>query len=148
MVCKRHVLPLTTLTQDKIVNESMLKSALMLILKQQNPRFVALRHEDIRTSGIPDLSLTGFNRTTWWEFKYANPKFKSEGIQELTMLRLAAVGFARYVVWEDVGGFKRTLVVHPKHIGEDLGVHAESSCVGFDHRFIAKYMEDIHRRGY
>lgn len=122
-------------------NESSLKSALMEQIKLQLPRFVALRHEDVRTAGIPDLSLTGMGRTSWWEFKHGTPDFDSTGIQELTMLRLAGSGFARYVIWQERNGILRTLVVHPKHVDDLM---AEESCIGFDHRFLVGYMKQVH----
>lgn len=123
------------------MNESLLKSALIKELKLQLPGFVALRHADVRTSGIPDLSLTGRTHTTWWEFKHGTPSFASSGIQELTMLRLAAAGYARYVVWEEKLGIRRTLVVHPRQIG---AVDAEAWCTGFDHRFVVAFMRKVH----
>lgn len=123
-------------------DESGLRSALMREVKLVLPGFTALRHEDVRTSGIPDLSLTGLKRTTWWEFKHGTPDFDSTDIQELTMLRLAAAGYARYVIWHEKRGIKRTLVVHPKHLGD---LTPEVWCVGFDHRFIVEFMRSAHR---
>ena len=70
-----------------------------------------LRHEERRggRSGVPDLSITGWFKTTWWEFKYADPDFDSEGLQELTMLRCAAIGAGGwYVIFEDVKDRKST----------------------------------------
>ena len=122
-------------------DESSLKSGLMKELKAHLPGFVALRHEDMRSAGIPDLSLTGCARTTWWEFKYGMPSFKGSGIQELTMLRLAAAGYARYVVWEEKRDVKRTLIVHPKQVGT---MDAEAWCTGFDHRFVVEFMKKAH----
>lgn len=122
------------------MNESYLKSALMKELKLQLPGFVALRHEDVRSAGIPDMSLTGGGRTTWWEFKLAAPRFASRGIQELTMLQLAAAGFARYVVWEEKRSVMRTLIVHPKRIGTLM---PEDWCTGFDMQFIVDFMRKV-----
>lgn len=127
-------------------DESSLKSALMRELRLTLPKFVALRHEDVRTCGIPDLSLTGLGRTTWWEFKHANPRFESQGVQELTMLRLAACGYARYVVWEEDanGGAQRTLIVHPKKM---QSLEPEDACGGFNMKFVARFMQAAHEGG-
>jgi hypothetical protein len=123
-------------------NESGLKSKLMQQIKKDLPGFVALRHEDVRTSGIPDLSMTGLGRTSWYEFKHSAPTFKSSGIQELTMLRLAAAGVAWYVIWEEnKHGIKRTLIVRPKCLTE---LYPEASCSGFDHKFIVGFMKKVH----
>lgn len=124
-------------------NESVLKLKLMEQIRKDLPGFVALRHEDVRTSGIPDMSLTGFAKTTWWEFKHAVPTFDSTGIQELTMLRLAAAGYARYVIWEEQRGIKRTLIVHPRHVGTKPLIH-ESACVGYDMQWLVAYMRKAH----
>jgi len=113
-------------------------------LRLMLPGFVALRHEDVRTCGIPDLSLTGLNKTTWWEFKYGHPDFSSHGIQELIMLRLAAAGFARYVLWMEVGnGVETTLIVHPKKL-KDL--EWEVAIPRFDHKAVVSYMKAVHER--
>jgi hypothetical protein len=124
-------------------DESKLKSKLMLRVKERLPGFVALRHEDVRSSGHPDISMTGFARTSWWEAKHGTPDFESQGIQELTMRRLAAAGYARYIVWEERRGIRRTLIVHPKHIGTDPLI-AEASCVGFDHDFVIDCIRKAH----
>lgn len=124
-------------------DESGLKSKLLKQISLRLPGFIALRHEDVRSSGIPDLSLTGFGRTSWWEFKHAAPTLKSKGIQELTMLRLAGAGFARYVVWEEnKHGIQRTLVVHPKNL---VSMTPEEWFVGYDHKAIVEYMRKVHR---
>lgn len=124
-------------------DESALKSKFMLELKQV-PGFVALRHEDVRTAGIPDLSVTGHGRTTWWEFKHADPVIRSFRYQELTMQRLATAGFARYVIWlqHANGTAKRTLIVHPRQF--DV-LRTEHWCSGFDHHFVVDYMKQVHR---
>ena len=124
--------------------ESPLKSKLMEHIKLHMKDFVAMRHEDIRTSGIPDLSLTGYGKTTWWEVKHGTPNFDSRGIQELTMLRLAGAGYARYLIYiEDAdGNNKRTLIVHPKHIGD---MEAEAWCIGHNHRWVIEFFRKVHK---
>lgn len=125
--------------------ETNLKSKLMEQIKLHMRGFVALRHEDIRTSGIPDISLTGYNRGGWIEVKHGCPDFDSEGIQELTMLRLAAAGFyAYYLIYlEDKDGeSKRTLIVHPKNL---KSLDAEAWCVGHDHRWVVEWFKEKHR---
>lgn len=122
-------------------DESGLKSALLKQMKLVVPGFVVLGHRDGVTSGVPDWSVTGEGRTTWIEFKHAAPNFKSTGIQELTMMRLAGAGYARYVVWEEKRGVKRTLIVHPKDL-KDLT--PEAWCVGFDHRWLAEQIRKAH----
>ena len=124
-----------------IKDESGLKSALMRQIKIGLPGFVALRHEDVRTSGIPDLSLTRYGRTSWWEFKHAAPNFVSSGIQELTMLRLATAGRAWYVVWHEYGSLKETLIVRPKNL---KALTPEASCMKFNHLFVIEFMRKVH----
>ncbi len=133
------------------MTEASLKSAFMLAVGKQLLGFVALRHEDIRTSGIPDLSITGFGKTSWFEFKVANPQFHGTELQELTMLRLAAAGFARYLVWSENknGTGKRTLIIHPKEVFKKNGhvseMEIEAFCVGYDHRWVCSYIRERHQ---
>jgi hypothetical protein len=127
-------------------NESKLKSSLMDIIRTQLPGFVAIRHEDVRRSGIPDLSLTGHGKVSWVEIKHGDPHFDSEGIQELTMLRLAVAGYARYLIYmEDKdGGNKRTMIVHPKKLGT---LEPEAECKGHDHRWVTEFFKRRHSNG-
>jgi len=62
-------------------------------------KFVVFKHADRFTHGVPDISMTGNSVTSWWELKVADPEFDSPGIQELTMIRLAAGGCARYLIY-------------------------------------------------
>ena len=96
------------------MSETKLKAKLVEKLRKELPKFVIYTHQDM-ASGIPDLSINGNGRISWWELKFADPDFDSTGIQELDMLRLAANNvFAGYVIYEDIGGNQRTRIVHPK----------------------------------
>jgi hypothetical protein len=120
-------------------HESDYKATLMRELRARLTGCVALRHEDRFTSGIPDISVTLHGRTSWWEAKVTPVVSKS--IQELTMLRLAAAGYARYVVWEDKCGIRRTLIVHPKHLSD---LTPEAFCVGFDMKWLVEQIRVVH----
>lgn len=124
--------------------EGLLKAAWIKEMKKGLPHFVVLPHQDVRQSGHPDVSVTGHGRTSWLEFKHGDPHFDDTGIQELTMLRLAAAGYARYVVYiENAKGLaKRTLIVHPKNFGS---LEPEVWAVGFDHRFVVDFIKQVHR---
>lgn len=122
--------------------ESHLKSQFMELARKEMQKFVLFRHEDFRTGGIPDLSVTGFLKTSWWEFKHGTPHFETKGIQELTMLRLAAVGFAFYIIFEETETHKRTLIVHPRDI---KAIVPAAFSLGFDYKFIIDFMKRIHR---
>lgn len=125
--------------------EADLKVVLVQTFKLILPTFKTLRHEDVRTCGIPDLSTTGLGRTSWLEVKHGTPKFDSIGVQEVTMLQLAGAGFARYVIYQEdkTGENKRTLIVHPRYLKE---LEPEVSCVGFNHRFVVEYIYRVHKR--
>jgi hypothetical protein len=128
--------------------ESKHKAAVMKILRQV-PHYVALRHEDLFTSGIPDISLSGMRHTSWWEFKHATPKFESKGIQELTCKRLAAHGYrCHYVICyqvpnEDV----MTYIVHPDKLHK-FQTEARYWTDGINYKWIAKQMIDLHEYGF
>jgi hypothetical protein len=98
-------------------DEAKLKSDFIKEIKAHSHGVVIIHHEDVRTSGIPDISITFNGRTTWWELKHATPQFDSPGIQELTMLRLNAHGFARYLIYyESKVASRQTLIVDPKYL--------------------------------
>lgn len=124
-------------------DESGLKAALLKEMRLQLPGFVIQAHADGLRSGVPDWSVDGNGRTSWLEFKHATPDFSSRGIQELTMLRLAAASYARYVVWWEnaQGTGKRTLIVHPKNL-KDLV--PEAWCVGHNHRWLVEWIRARH----
>jgi len=124
--------------------EAALKSRLVQTIKLRLPSFVLFRHEDVRTAGIPDISLTGNKFDSWWECKHGTPNFPSTHLQELRMKQLAVQGFARYVIWmeEADGSLKRTLIVEPKHLYD---LTPEYECNGFSIEFVVEYMKQVHR---
>lgn len=129
--------------------ESELKSAFLHELKRSLPGFEAIRHEDVRTSGTPDLSITGAGRTSWWEFKHCTPRWTGHELQELMCHRLAVAGYCRYVFWwESASGLgQRTMIVHPRTVRERTGwqVVPEEVCPGFDHRWLVQQVKAVHR---
>lgn len=127
--------------------ESALKSSLKLKVRRWLPGFVLLSHEDVRTVGIPDWSLTGRGRTSWWEFKHATPDFDLHGRQKLTMQRLEGAGRAFYVVWyeDTTPGSQRTYIMAPHHMSKPLDRSAYIEfAAGFDHRFVVEFMRGVH----
>ena len=61
------------------------------------------------------------------------------------MLRLAAAGYARYIIyWERRDGeFKKTMIVHPRHL-HDLEPFA-STADGFNHKWIIDFIKQMHQ---
>lgn len=118
-------------------DETGLKSKLWPFLKC--PGFVPLRHEDVRTSGIPDLSYTGLGKTSWWEFKHATPDWSTSGIQELTCMRLAVSGICRYVFWHEVDDFRETRIYVPGKMQTP-----ELAMPGFHFEQLAELMRSYH----
>lgn len=119
-----------------------------LIARIPTPEFLVFAHSDLRKYGIPDLSISGHGRTTWWELKHATPRFATKEIQEITCLRLAHTSFCRYVIYVERGGRKQTLIVHPKEVfgknGNVLGMPYEQCFEGFDHDQVTAYIKLIH----
>ena len=124
------------------VTEANLKSALVSLLRKELPGYVTFRHEDRHLFGVPDFSVTGNRIVSWWEAKHANPSFVSQGIQELTMLRLANQSHARYIIWDENGGAKRTLIVHPKEMNEWQS--AKELVTGFNHKWLVEQIRKVH----
>lgn len=123
------------------MTEAFLLSNLLNKLRATLPRAVVIKHCDRMTSGVPDFSVTMNGRTSWWETKYACPSFKSQGIQELTLLRLATAGYARYIVWEEKKGIRQTLIVHPRNIQE---LKLEARCEGFNYMWVVEQIVKAH----
>lgn len=117
---------------------------------EKDKRFIALRHEFGAGAqpGNPDLSITGGRCTTWLEFKHATPQFDDNGRQLLTMMRLAAAGHARYVIWwESATGLgKRTMIVHPREVRDRKGwlLNPEEVTNGHDHRWLVQWLLSKH----
>lgn len=96
-------------------SEATLKAQLMSHLRHTLPGAVCFRHEDKMTHGIPDISVTIFGRTVWFEAKrIVNGELHETGIQNLTMLRLAGAGEAWFVYWVKADSSWTTAIVHPK----------------------------------
>ncbi|CAB4189997.1 hypothetical protein UFOVP1196_24 [uncultured Caudovirales phage] len=126
------------------MNEATLKGRLMLALKEELPSAVCIRIEDKFKSGTPDLVVNHNKESSWYEVKYADPKFDSEGIQELTMRKLSLASFhARYIVYDESLGKKRVLIVHPVNIPR-WSTHYEVALEGFNHRGVAQYIKGVH----
>ena len=116
----------------------------MVVLNAQLPEFLILRHEDVRTSGIPDISINGLKRTSWLEVKHADPTIDLHPeLQELTCRRVARKSFyCRYLVYfENGNGLKRTMLIHPDNIHS---MSPDQWTVGFDHRWVAECLRKVH----
>lgn len=127
--------------------EGELKSLFGAELKRRAPDFLVLQYA---TNGAPDREVVGLGHTTRWEMKHATPDFRSSGDQELMCTRLAAAAHCRYVIWQQRGGIKKTMIVHPREVflmGQkrrtskpgvvwSWDLNAEAWCVGFDMRWL------------
>lgn len=124
------------------MKEETVRSQFVSTARSILPSFQFMRHEDKFKHGVPDLSVTGRRFTSWWEFKLADPDFQSEGIQELTMKRLDAAGFARYIIYEKDP--KQIFIVRPDDLRDwkTLGI----CYVGWDHTWVLRYMWDVHSK--
>jgi hypothetical protein len=121
-------------------------ATLLKTLRKILPDWVILKLADKWTYGIPDISATGSGISSWWECKHANPDFKSQGIQELTAMRLAKHGICYYVIFVDKP--KSVLIVHPKDI-KNWETSAIAQCEGFDYEWVVNFIIKTHhdRRG-
>lgn len=130
--------------------ETPLKIALLRVIQQQAGQdFLPLLHQQVRGHGMPDMTLTGHKRTSWWEIKHATPDFVSPGIQEHTCALLAQNGFCRYIIYFETLTLQETWIVHPRYI---LGRHGKTAGLptleyvfnGHDHKGVLKYMLGVH----
>lgn len=126
--------------------EAELKSAFMQTLRSELPQFLVLLST---TAGAPDRAIVGNGFTSYWEMKHATPQFDSPGVQELLCMRLAVQAYCRYVLWweSSTSAGQRTMIVHPRVVHERTGwiLQPESSCTGFNHRWLVEQIKRLHR---
>lgn len=126
--------------------EAKLKSKLRAAIKEHLPGFLILAYA---TNGAPDLSIVGGGRQSNWEAKHSTPSFRSPGDQELMTMRMAAAGHCRYIVWDERGGMKKTMIVHPREVFNRQGgwtFNAEAWCVGHDVKWLVEQIRREHAR--
>ena len=123
--------------------EGELKSQFAAELKRQLPGFYLLQYS---TNGAPDREIVGAGRSTRWEMKHGTPDFLSPGDQELMCCRLAVAAHCKYVIWQDIRGIQRTLIVRPRDVKERTSwlLDAEASCSGFNMRWLVEQVRIAH----
>jgi len=128
--------------------EAELRSRFMKTMRSDWPGAIALRHEDVRTVGIPDLSVTYGGSTSWWEFKHGTPDFQSMELQAHTCRRLAANGFCRYIIFREDDELEPAIfIVHPRDIDawKDGGTGLYEAMISrFDYLWLVQYIKLIH----
>ncbi len=129
------------------MSEAKIKSDLTEYLRKRFPMFVILRLEDRYTHGIPDIAVWGNKIGSATEVKFATPHFKTKGVQELTLNRLARASFAWYTVYWEKAKERRTYIIQPKDIGRSL---EESSnwVKGFNHEWVGDHIWRVHNGNY
>jgi len=126
------------------MNELSLVKELVKLMRFHLPGFVIFRIEEKVVSGIPDIIITGNGKTSFIECKFGNPDFKSKGLQEYNMNKLAVGGSAFYVVYIlDNIDRRWTYIVSPKDIGLVPGQWSLYEN-GFSHKFVIDYVKEIH----
>jgi hypothetical protein len=123
--------------------EGALKSQIAAELKRQLPGFYLLQYS---TNGAPDREIVGAGRSTRWEVKHGTPDFLSPGDQELMCCRLAVADHCRYIIFQDIRGIQRTLIVRPRDVKERTSwlLDPETSWPGFDMKSLVRYIGGVH----
>jgi hypothetical protein len=109
----------------------------VLSIKRGIPGPVIIKHADSLTSGGPDVSVTWFGMTSWWEFKTGDRVHWKNALQQLTCRRLAAAGECRVVLYEEIEEERRTVILTPDE--KELAAVA-----GFDNQFILSWVTEVH----
>lgn len=130
------------------MDEKYLVSALTDLLRKELQHFLVIKHSERvigGTVGVPDVSVTGNNHTSWLEIKFAKDKeFSSHGRQELTMLMLANYSHhARYIIFEKRGKNKWTYIVHPSNLAS-WKTQFEAVFEGYNHEAIVAHIKKVH----
>lgn len=138
------------------MTEADLKSALVGTMRQLLAGFEIHRHEDRSMSGLPDITVTGYGWTTWWEAKHGTPDFKVPGVQGVVVGKLGAAGYARYILFLEDERIRRVIIAHPDDVFDrKLGkrsyewrkvVPVTTSPLGtaFSYTSIARHIRDVH----
>lgn len=125
--------------------EGVLKAAFARELKRQLPHYEVLFYA---TAGAPDRTIVGDGRQTNWECKHLVPSMSTQGLQELTCMRLAVQGHCKYVLWSESRGMKRTLIVEPRIVYAWLrhegALRPEAVTEGFDHAWLVQQVRKAH----
>jgi hypothetical protein len=129
--------------------ETELRDAFWKRFEHLFPHYLVLNHQDVRSSGHPDSTLSGYIKTSWWEFKHATPTFTTYKLQELTCARLDNRSFCRYIIFKETHDSSMILVVRPSQILGKKGrlddVAAESCVNGFDFDWLASIVHRAHK---
>jgi hypothetical protein len=105
--------------------ENALKLQLHHTIEESYPELQSIVHQQVRGGGHPDMSLSGFKRTIWYEIKHATPYFESPGLQEWMCQRLEKTSRCRYIIFVDAPArlaqealtFSRcVIVVQPQYV--------------------------------
>jgi len=100
------------------MTEKELKAQFVAKARKRFRGAVVLRHEDLFTAGIPDISITYHGITMWLEVKYKrfNKQMKMRLVQKLTCQNLADNGFCLILIYEDTYEGPVTHLVEPKNV--------------------------------
>lgn len=127
------------------MTEADVRAKLVKLLRSQAPMWEVFRHEDHYTTGVPDISVTGNKRTSWWEVKLVDdtkPAIKQKGLKHEKMVVLAREGFARYIIFDARKGEKQIRVVPPDQFYEwQIAGHA---VIGFDYQYVVSFIRAAH----
>ncbi len=126
-------------------SESSVLNVLLKVLRKGLPNFLIVKRADLWTIGIPDVEASGNKLTSFFEFKIADPTFKSTGIQELNMLLLERYAHcAKYIIWDYRDKReKRTYIVSPRNF-KDWDTKFDHVFEGFDHTAVLNYIRKVH----
>jgi hypothetical protein len=119
-------------------------------LQTELPDALPLRHEDLFTKGIPDLSISYAGLTSWWEVKYADPYCKTTKVQRYLCEQLDRRGFlCRYLIFRrgHNGKWPREIrVVPPADFSHWRHVGLVVSTGAFDYAALVRYIQEVHER--
>jgi hypothetical protein len=130
--------------------EKRLQAQLSSFFKHKMPAAVVYRHEGQRVAGLPDMSVTWNNHTSWLELKHAvNGHIRTREVQKVRMhdLARATSRFWYVVYYEDKNG-KRTYILRPEELfgsNYQLGTPEERTSPGHDHMLVLRHVIGTHR---
>ena len=128
--------------------ENALKLQLHHTIADDYPQLLSIVHQQVRGGGHPDMSISGYGRTLWYEIKHATPHFESPGLQEWMVQRLEKTNRCRYIIYADlpttvVKERRAIFVLHPKYVVGQHGKLDFSKLISVVDCFITDHNHDL-----
>lgn len=125
------------------MTEATLTQDMMGMMRAEMRHAVVLKIAEQTRHGIPDVSCTWRDVSSWWEVKFYNEEpFDSPALQQVTCRQLRQQGICFYVIYELRKGVKRTYIVNPWQLA--TWFDSPDFSEGWAHGWVAQFIRHQH----